>query len=256
LALCGCPCSAQFATKLQARTDEEFRSYAAAVEKQVTERWEGKRSFLALDEVDGERAKVLQGAFWISRGAGDEAPQVYKGSVADWVGAVFIPGVDPRAVVELLADFNRHAKVYPEVTRSRTLRKDGDLSSLGYWRLERRNLGVPVVLDVEQKAEYERAGEGRWSGRSYTTKISEVSHAGSDHEAVSRPGEGDGFLWRMDAYWTLERVNGGVLAECRVVSLSRDIPSVLAWIIKPLVSQIPYDALTSTLQNTRAAVSK
>ena len=57
-------------------------------------------------------------------------------------------------------------------------------------------------------------------------------------------------------YWSLETANGGVLAECRTLSLSRDIPNAVAWIMKPFVQSLPRESLTSILQQTRIAATK
>jgi hypothetical protein len=70
------------------------------------------------------------------------------------------------------------------------------------------------------------------------------------------PNEGTGFLWQLYAYWSLETVNHGVLAECRTLSLSRNIPLALGWAIKPFTQSLPRASLASTLRNTRAAAEK
>jgi hypothetical protein len=58
------------------------------------------------------------------------------------------------------------------------------------------------------------------------------------------------------SYWTLEEVQGGVVAECRTLSLSRDIPQSLAWAIAPYVEKTPRDSLVSILNSTRATLEK
>jgi len=68
-------------------------------------------------------------------------------------------------------------------------------------------------------------------------------------------GEGHGFLWRMYAYWSIEAVNGGVLAESRTLSLSRSIPQGMAWAVGHYVQEAPQESLTSTLKQTKEAIS-
>jgi len=67
---------------------------------------------------------------------------------------------------------------------------------------------------------------------------------GSDH----------GFLWRLYADWFLEGSSEGVYVECRVISLTRDIPHGLGWIISPIIRDLPRESLTATLEFTRRAV--
>jgi hypothetical protein len=46
-----------------------------------------------------------------------------------------------------------------------------------------------------------------------------------------------------------------VLAECRTLSLSRNIPIAVSWAIKPFIQSLPSESLSSTLSNTRSAVA-
>jgi len=46
----------------------------------------------------------------------------------------------------------------------------------------------------------------------------------------------------------------GVYLECRTISLSRNIPTGLGWIIRPMVSSLPRESLTATLESTVRAL--
>jgi hypothetical protein len=52
----------------------------------------------------------------------------------------------------------------------------------------------------------------------------------------------------------MEQKNGGVYVQSEVVSLTRDIPPGLGWLIGPFVNSIPKESLTFTLNATRRAV--
>jgi hypothetical protein len=47
----------------------------------------------------------------------------------------------------------------------------------------------------------------------------------------------------------------GVDVECRAISLTRDVPRGLGWIIDPIVKKLPKESLVSTLEATRKALS-
>jgi hypothetical protein len=83
-----------------------------------------------------------------------------------------------------------------------------------------------------------------------------VDDAGKPNEKIQPPDAGYGFLWRLNTYWRFEERDGGVYAECRAISLTRDIPSVLKWIIEPMVRSLPKDTLMHTLKATRDAVAR
>ena len=170
------------------------------------------------------------------------------------LGAVFIPNTTMQKVLGVLQDFKRHEQIYPEVIKSRLLRREGN-DLIGYWRLQRKQQLIPVAFDVEQEAHYRQIGPGKWICSSYSRKISEVDNPGSPDEKILPPGEGQGFLWRLNAYWSLEAANDGVVAECRTLSLSRSIPAALSWAIKPFIQSLPRESLSSTLSNTRSAAA-
>lgn len=90
--------------------------------------------------------------------------------------------------------------------------------------------------------------------RSYTTRVAEVEDAGSPQEKVLPPDAGYGFLWRLYSYWRFEERESGVFVECRAISLSRDVPFGLGWMIEPIIRKLPEESLTKTLEDTRRAL--
>lgn len=248
------PAGAQFMTKLAPQTVEEFDRYSRKVEQQLGARWNGEQAFLAVDANASEREQVLAGELRVRPGAPDNR-HIFEGLIHDWVGTVFMPHTSMAEVLGILQDFDRHRQIYPSVIRSRLIRREGnDLT--GYWRLEYKQALVTVVLDVEQEAHYREVGAGKWVSRAYAKNVSEVENAGTARQQKLPPGEGHGFLWRLHAYWSLEATNGGILGECRVISLSRDVPATLAWAIKPFIESLPRESLAATLRDTRAAATK
>ncbi len=252
--LLGSPAQAQFIVKLQPQTVNEFEHYARGVETQIDERWKGRKNFLAIEDDPARLQEVLAGEFAIRELPDGHPTEIKSGLVHDWIGAVYVPNAGMERVLEVLRDFNRHKEIYPEVADSRTIRRNGE-DVTGYWRLERKGI-VPIVLNVEQEAHYQQTAPGKWACRAYARNITEVDAGLFKHGRTFPPGEGHGYLWRLYAYWSLERFHGGVLAECRTLSLSRDIPQGLAWAVGPYVQKTPYESLLSTLQETRKAAER
>jgi hypothetical protein len=170
-----------------------------------------------------------------------------------WVGTVFIPGASVRQVLTLLEDYDHHATYFgPEVAKSKTLQHTGNDFKV-YLRLTRKKV-VTVVLDAEYDVHYEQLGAARAQSRSYSARIAEVEHAGDPREVQLKPGDDHGFLWRLDSYWRFFETGRGVYVQCEVVSLTRDIPTGLGWLIAPFIESIPKESLEFTLRPTRAAV--
>ena len=62
-------------------------------------------------------------------------------------------------------------------------------------------------------------------------------------------------MWRLYSYWRFEEKSGGVFLECRAISLTRDIPMGLGWIIEPIIRKLPKESLIHTLAATRKALT-
>ena len=67
-------------------------------------------------------------------------------------------------------------------------------------------------------------------------------------------GTGHGYLWRLNTYWRFEEKDGGVYLQCEALSLTRDMPTGLGWLLKPLVTSIPKQSLNRALGQTRTVV--
>jgi hypothetical protein len=49
---------------------------------------------------------------------------------------------------------------------------------------------------------------------------------------------------------------GGTWLECEAISLTRDVPTGLGWIVLPIIRDLPKVSLVNTLRSTRAALAK
>ncbi len=249
-----CPMCSQFETKLAPETVRAFEAHVRVAETELESRWSGREPFLELDVSSADNKRILKGELVIRPAAGGNPEGIPDGLIHDWVGAVYIPSTSVGKVLAVLQDFDRHSKIYPEIIRSRLVKRQGD-DITGYWRLERKQPFVPAVFDVQQEAHYKQVAPGRWICRAYADDIREVQDAGTKKEQDYPLGEGLGLLWRMNAFWSIEVHGDGVLAECRTISLSRSIPNGMGWMIKPFIQNVPRESLTSTLLNTRKTIA-
>jgi len=153
----------------------------------------------------------------------------------------------------VLEDYDKHSVYYgPDVERSKIESRNGDHFRV-FLRFRRHKV-ITVVLNTEHEIEYFRDSTERAHSRSSAVRIAEVENAGKGDEREKPPGDDGGFLWRMETWWRMEEREGGVYVQSEVVSLTRDIPVVLSWMIKPFVTSIPKETLTATLVATRKAV--
>lgn len=176
------------------------------------------------------------------------------GLIHHWAGVVFIPGAKLGNVLAILEDYDHQSAYYaPDVERSKIESRDGD-HFVVFLRFRRHKV-ITVVLDTEHDVHYFHDAPGRAHSRSSAVRIAEVEYAGKSDEREKPPGDDGGFLWRMETWWRMEEGDGGVYVQSEVVSLTRDIPTGLGWMIGPFVTSIPKETLAFTLEATKKAVT-
>jgi hypothetical protein len=175
------------------------------------------------------------------------------GLIHHWVGTIFIPGTSVDEVLRILQDYDHHATYYgPDVQRSKLLARDGDRFRV-FLQFRRQKI-ITVVLDTEHEVHYFRDAAGLAHSRSSAVRIAQVENARAADEREKKPGNDDGFMWKMETWWRVEAAERGVYVQSEVLSLTRGIPTGLGWMIGPFVTSIPKESLTFTLEATRKAV--
>jgi len=57
-------------------------------------------------------------------------------------------------------------------------------------------------------------------------------------------------------YWRFQENDSSLHAECRAISLTREVPSGLGLIIEPIIQSLPMESLINTLEATRQAIRR
>lgn len=186
---------------------------------------------------------------------GAAEPSVPDGRIHHWAGAVFVPGVTLDHVLQHLRDrAGRESEAFDDVLSSRLISRDGDRLRV-YMKLRRESL-ITVTYNTEHTVEYRRLAPARASSRSVATKIAELDGGGTPQEREKPVGNDHGFLWRLNAYWRYEQVDGGVIIECESVSLSRSVPLLLRPFVMGTVERIARESLQKTLVSLRAELAR
>jgi hypothetical protein len=151
-------------------------------------------------------------------------------------------------VRNLLLDTERHSVIYaPEVRSAKVLSREGD-HSVTLLRLVKKKY-LTVTLDIEYTNDWKQPGPDTWVVDSRSRKVTEV-----DNGTPLPPDTGHGFLWRMNSEWLLRQDSGGTWVELRSLTLSRDTPHGLGWIIRPLIRNFPAETILATLEATQRAL--
>jgi hypothetical protein len=247
-------CGPLTAAELEKKTSEAYDAYLTALEQQI-DREQAGQNFL-WGNITPQEEKLRAGEVLIEKAKADKhSGKVPDGLVHHWTGFIFIPKVDISRVFSFLQDYDHHADYYkPEVARSKLLRRDGG-HFVAYMRFVKKKV-ITVVLDTEHDVEYKRVDAQRAYSRSHTTRVNEVESPNEPNERLKPAGQGGGYMWRMDTYWRYLEKDGGVYVRCDAVSLTRDVPTGLGWLIGPFITSIPKDSLFHTLNSTRVALTR
>jgi len=249
--------------ELRHETLSAFNQYVSLTEARIQRQVSDPKVFLYVNSLPepqrGQTLRVLkQGGIYMTAmttlSATGEQITIPDGLVHHWLGALFIPGASVTRVLAVVQDYDHKPDVYPDVVKSRLISRDGNHFTVSM-RFREHDV-VTITLDTEHDVVYTEVDPVRWYIRSYSTRISQVQNAGTPSERDLPDGQGDGYLWRIDTFWRLLQQDDGVYLEVEAVSLSRDIPNGLNWLIRPFITSVPRDSLHSSLESTRSAVLK
>lgn len=173
--------------------------------------------------------------------------------IQDWVGSIFLPGATLAQVQRALQDYPNYKNYYaPKVIESKPIARDGDDYD-AFLRLFERHI-VTVVLNTTYHVSYRMADARHLTVTSRSTRIAEVKDPDKSYDRELPVGDDTGFLWRLNTYWHFSADDGGVYAQCEAISLSRDVPLGLGWMLKGFLESFPKESMLNTLGGTRAAV--
>ena len=252
-----------FAAELKQKTQDSFNKYVAATEARMAQELHTGNDFLFVDALPAGESRedydrLKSGEILVKRletKAPGVSADVPDGLLHHWVGLVFIPGVTLAQALPVLKDYEYRAELYkPEVSASRLLWHQGDDYKI-FLRLYEKKF-TTVAFNTEYNVHWGSLDAHRMYSDTISTRIAQLKDPDNPDKGEYPVGQGNGFLWRFNTYWRYEERDGGVYLQCESVSLTRDIPFGLAWLIKPLVTRIPRDALNRALGRTRQVLEE
>jgi hypothetical protein len=228
------------AAHLKLSAENAFETYIQKVEARLAR----QRSSWDSELSGNIRIEPVNGGTW----------EVNGGLLHHWRGVALVPDANAKEMLALLRDYNRLSQYYaPQVVSSRTLANNGKRATLAM-RFKKLQV-ITVVLDAEFETESGLDGNSRGYSFSRSTHIWQIDQAGTAQERRREEGMDDGFLWRLNSYWSFAESRDGLLMEFEAVSLTRDAPGGLGWLIAPIVKTLPRASLEFTLTATKNALA-
>lgn len=242
------------AAVLQPATIEAFDDYVRQAEARMREELAGRGPFFWIEgKGEAERRPAddaLRKGEILTEG---KTLRIPDGVIHHWVGAVFIPGATLRKVEAIVTDYDNYQNIYrPDIARSKLLSRDGDNARI-FLRLYKKKV-LTALLNTEHEVEYSRADGGRAHSRTRATRIAEIEDPDRP-EGPERPvGKDRGIVWRLNSYWRFAEAEGGTYVQIESVSLSRDVPVIIDWIVGAFIRKAHRELHFHFLRATRAGV--
>lgn len=261
LCLAGVSAAAVHADVLRPETAAAFQRYVRLTEQRINSEVARANAFLWIDTLPAARRGEMQNGLHqggviieklktLDGGKEIDAP---GGLIHHWVGVAFVPRASLKEAVALMQDYERHAEYFsPAIAASKILERNGHRFKVAL-RFHVKKV-ITVTVDTENDAEFFHQAADRAHSQIRTTRVTEIADAGTPEEKAKPAGEEHGFMWNLNTYWRFLERDGGTYIQCESLTLSRDVPFALAWIIRPIVTQMPKESLTFTMTKAREAL--
>jgi hypothetical protein len=249
------------AADLAPKTNQAYDHYIQVTQAQISRELSQLNSYLWIDQLPPTQKQsdlealhggglVIQKIETTENGEALTAPD---GLIHHWVGTIFIPGATLDKTLAFMQDYDHKVDYFkPDILISKTLSHSGGDYTV-HLRFYTKKV-ITTVVDTDQEIHYQRVDATHAWSRSRTTRVQEVSSPGEKDERLEPEGHDHGFVWRMNTFWRFEQKDGGTYVECQAISLSRDIPTGVGWMVAPFVQSVPKESLTFTLETARNAL--
>jgi hypothetical protein len=243
--------------QLRQETVAAFEGYVTQAEAQIQREESSRDSFLFMPPASisgiADRERHLRRGDVLVETRGATPEEVPGGLIHHWLGTTFIPNTTIAQVLGVLQDYDHLTRYYrPDVLTSHLISRNADLFVISM-RVSEQHV-VRVVLDTEYRVHYGRLDLAHQFSFARSTRVTEIDGVGEGNEHPLLEGYDHGFLWRLNTYWRFVQMGDGVFVQCEAVSLTRDVPTGLGWLIGPFIENIPRESLQFTLSATRRAV--
>jgi len=252
--------AAPSAADLKPRTLAAFERYVTLTEARMAGEMSGASPFLWIDrQADGrptllgklKRGEVVSARLQTRDGKAEI--EVPDGLIHHWVGTVLLPGTTIDRVMAFVKDYPQYpARFAPMIQRASVLKQSPDHFDVSMRTWAKKV--VTVVIDADYGVDYRTLRPTSVVTRSVASNIYEVEDPGTPGERRTPADRGQGFLWRLHTYCWFDERPEGVYEQCESISLTRDVPFGLGWMIKPFITSIPRETMEFTLGKVRAGL--
>jgi hypothetical protein len=219
--------------------------------------------FLYIDQFPGPRrneieAQLRRNEFFLEQlHTLDDGHHIHVpgGIIHHWIGIAFLPGITLAQTKSVLEDYAHEKENYfPDVRQSRLLSQNGNDSEV-FLQFYSKTI-VTAVFNVNFASRTTNYSPARTQIRSCSIRVADVENFGTPNERELAPTDSRGYLWELCTWWHIEEKNGGTYIQVEAIELSRTVPFAFAWIVNPIIRNVPKTFLSHLLSATQKAVAK
>ena len=217
--------------------------------------------FLYFDRFPADRraeieAQLRRGEFYLEplrTFDGEKKIPVPGGLIHHWLGAAFIAGATLAQTKAVLEDYeNQKTSYYPDVQKSRLVSQEGNTRNV-FLQFYSKTI-VTAVFNVNFASTTTDYSPTQAAVRACSTRVADVEDFGTANERELAPADSRGYLWQLCTWWHIEERSGGTYIQVEAIELSRTVPFFFAWLVNPIIRDVPKTFLSHLLAATRKAV--
>ena len=239
--------------ELKLETVRQWEDYVKAADTRHANRL-AQGAFLSSDQVAGQTTRLRNGEVVVTPASPYFPLKVQSGLIHDWMGAAFIPHTKVGDVLPVLRDYDRYKDYYrPGVVYAKRIATSESKDQFSMVLMNKSAISK-TALDADFQTVYTKIDDRRLLSVSDATRIQEIAEYDTPSQHTLPENHGMGLIWRVHSTTHFEERDGGVYIEVETIALSRDIPTVLRWVVDPIVRRVSRASLATSLQQTEAAV--
>ena len=184
----------------------------------------------------------------------DNRIPVPGGLIHHWLGAAFLPGATLAKTKAVLEDYAEQKVIYfPDVRQSKLISENGENRDV-FLQFYSKTV-VTAVFNVNFASLATDYSPTQTQVRACSTRVADVEDFGKPEERELPPADSHGYLWKLCTWWHIEERAAGTYVQVEAIELSRTVPFMFAWIVNPIIRNVPKEFLSHLLNDTRKAIT-
>ncbi len=150
-----------------------------------------------------------------------------------------------------MQDYDRYAQLFPPaLVESRLIAHTGDVFDYRV-KFVQKGLGVKAGLLADFRSRYVPFDARSGYIETEATKLIEIQNPGKPDERRLSFEEAKGLIEKSFSVMRYRETGNGVVIQIESITLSRDIPGSLRWLVSPFVRRFARQTMSSTLDRVR-----